>query len=358
LDKSQRAGTTVMRIQPGPPFGRFAALDRRARMGTLKAALCGFAVSFPRVADSASMFETSTPSPLKPQVANPAAAPVRPNRLPFELETEFAEMQAAAPTGGVVPALLGTTLLFHVLLIAERSMLALSPVAMALRGVPVTLLLLLFLLLPARMRRREAGRLFSAGFGLLLVVVLLAGEPFAAARQLLPIQTGVGIMLLVLGWLTLLPRSWALVFSGSMLLADVASILPAHPVSLSVKLESLWALVFASALVVVLATVRESEARREFLLLRQAAFAGVPSTEPGSMVDRHLDPETGVANRLAFDMRFRAAAFGRAAVLLDRQLCRAEARPRLPLLGDTAGPGRRAAQGQPAPLGRYGGPVR
>jgi diguanylate cyclase (GGDEF)-like protein len=111
----------------------------------------------------------------------------------------------------------------------------------------------------------------------------------------------------VLGWLTLLPRSWALVFSGSMLLADVASILPAHPVSLSVKLESLWALVFASALVVVLATVRESEARREFLLLRQAAFAGVPSTEPGSMVDRHLDPETGVANRLAFDMRFRAA---------------------------------------------------
>ena len=253
------------------------------------------------------MFETSTPSPLKPQVANPAAAPVRPNRLPFELETEFAEMQAAAPAGGVVPALLGTTLLFHVLLIAERSMLAISPVALALRGAPVTLLLLLFLLLPARMRRREAGRLFSAAFGLLLVIVLLAGEPFAAARQLLPIQTGVGIMLLLLGWLTLLPRSWALAFSGSMLLADAASILPAHPVSLSVKLESLWALVFASALVVVLATVRESEARREFLLLRQAAFAGVPSPEPGSMIDRHLDPETGVANRLAFDMRFRAA---------------------------------------------------
>ena len=256
------------------------------------------------------MFETSTPNPLKPPVAGVATPPARPGRFPLELETEFAEMQAAAPAGGTLPALLGAGLLFHALLIAERAFLAMPASMFALRGGPVTLLLVLLLLLPAAYRQRESGRAFLVLFSMLLVAALLAGVPFAGAAQLLPMQTGVALLLLLFGWLTALPRHWATIAAGSALLADAASLLlgPApRTAGLPVILESLWAPAFAAALLVLLAGVRHSEARREFLLLRQAAFAGVQQGAAEAEESRHLDPETGVANRLAFDMRFRAA---------------------------------------------------
>ncbi len=253
------------------------------------------------------MIETSTPNPLKPKAADFITEPARRGRLPLELETEFAEMQAAAPSGGMLPALLGAVLLFHGLLIAERAVMALSPSIFALRGGPVTLLLVCFLLLPAGVRRKEGSRFFLVAFGALLVFALLAGLPFAGAAQLLPMQTGVSIMLLLLGCLTALPRAWAVAFAGTAVVADAAALFISHAVSFPLALESLWAPIFAAAVIVLLAGARAGEARREFVLLRQAAFAGVPGGEPASVADRTLDPETGVANRLAFDMRFRAA---------------------------------------------------
>ncbi len=255
------------------------------------------------------MFETTTPNPPKTPVPGVAQAAVR--ALPLELETEFAEMQAAAPAGGIVPALLGAGLLFHALLIAERTLLALPPRMFVLRGAPTTLLLLLLLLLPSSFRQKEAGRAVLVFFSILLVVALLAGVPFAGATQLLPMQTGVALLLLLLGWLAAMPRHWATIAAAGSLLADAASLLlgpAAKTAGVPLILESLWAPAFAAAMLALWAAVRHSEARRDFVLLRQAAFAGLPS---GAALqgeeNRHLDPGTGVANRLAFDMRFRAA---------------------------------------------------
>ena len=297
------------------------------------------------------------PDPLKSPVSSSVPAPpARPGRMPLELEMEFAEMQATAPAGGMVPALLGAGLLFHALLIAERAFLSLPPAAFALRGGPVTLLLILLLLLPAATRQRESGRAFLVLFNLLLVLALLADVPFTGAQQLLPMQTGVALLLLLLGWLSALPRRWAVLAAGATLVADAAALVlgPAtHLVGLPIILESFWAPAFAAALLVLLATVRHNEARRDFLLMRQAAFAGVPQGE-ATAESRHLDPETGVGNRLAFDMRFRAAwdqaANRRNSVALlffsIGQLCGTEARFRLSIYRASAESGRRPPEGQ------------
>ncbi len=256
------------------------------------------------------MFETFTRNPEKAPITGLAGAPPRAAQFPLELELEFAEMQAAAPSGGTLPALLGAGFLFHLLLISERVFLSLSPAVFVLRGGPVTLLMLLLLLLPTPYRQRELGRSLLLCFGMLLVAALLAGVPFAGAEQLLPIQTGVALLLLLLGALTALPRYWTLGVAASALLTDAASLLlgPAvRTTGLPVILESFWAPAFAAALLLILASTRHSEARRDFLLMRQAVFAAVPSSTVEAGESRHLDPETGVANRLAFDMRFRAA---------------------------------------------------
>ena len=262
-------------------------------------------------ADTALMIETSTPDPLKPPAGGIAAEPVRPGHFPVELETEFAEMQAAAPTGGILPGLLGAGLLFHVLLISERALLLLPPRAFALRGGPVTVALLLLLLAPAPFRQKEVGRACMVLFAVLLVAVLLARVPFTGASQLLPIQTGVALLLLVMGILVALPRQWAGILTISALIADGASLFlgpAAQTTGLPVIAESMWAPGFAAALLLIIAGTRQNEARRDFLLLRQAAFAGVPaSSAEVAATSPHLDPETGVANRLAFDMRFRAS---------------------------------------------------
>ncbi len=254
------------------------------------------------------MFETSTSTPFNTFAAGMAASPVRP--LPVELEQEFAEMQAAAPSGGTVPGLLGAGLLFHLLLIAERSSLHLSPAVFAVHGGPITLLLLLGMLLPAPLRHRNAGRAFVVALSALLVVALLAGIPFSGAAPLFAMQTGVAFLLVLLGSLAALPRGWTLLAAGTALLADIAALLlgPAsHMAGLPVVLQSFWAPVFAATLLVLLAHTRYSEARRDFVLLRQAVFAGTAPAPADAETSRHLDPLTGVANRTAFDMRLRAA---------------------------------------------------
>lgn len=254
------------------------------------------------------MFDTPTSTTLPTPAAGRAAAPAP--SLPAEQELEFAEMQAAAPTGGVLPGLLGAGLLFHALLIAERAALHLPPAVFALHGAPVTLLLLLGMLLPATIRTQEGGRAFLAAITALLVTALLAGIPFATAAQLLPMQTGVAVLLLGLGWLTALPRAWTTLTAGGALLADAASLLlgsAPHTLGLPVILQSFWAPGFAAALLVIMAGVRHNEARRDFILLRRAAFVGTSEAAAEAEVQRHLDPLTGVANRAVFDLRLRAA---------------------------------------------------
>ncbi len=267
------------------------------------------------------MFDTSTPTAPNAAAANMAAVPPRPGTFPQELETEFAEMKNAAPSGGVLPGLLCATLLFHGLLIAERALTALPPRMFAARGGPVTALLLVFLLLPAGTRKGWPARAALAAFMAVFVAALLAGTPFAGAGQLLPMQTGVAALLLLLGWLTALPQGWTLLMTGGAMLVDVAALSfgPAmHTAGSAVIFESFWAPGCASALLLLLASVRHSEERRDFLMLRQSAFAGAPASPAqahpqaeanadalhGSL---HLDPQTGAANRAAFDMRFRAA---------------------------------------------------
>ena len=256
------------------------------------------------------MFEPSSAPTSNASVAEFTVAPARPGQFPLELETEFAELQAASPAGGIVPALLAAGGLFHVLLIAERNALSLPPLIFAERGGPATVVLACLLLMPPAFRQKDTGRTCLVLFMMILIMALLAGVPFAGAQQLLPMQTGVAVLLLLFGWLAALPRSWVSLLAAGALLADSASLLlsPAlQSFGAAVTLESFWAPGFAVALLLLLAGVRQSEARRDFLLLRRAAFAGVPGTAGTAEDTRHLDPETGVANRLAFDMRFRAA---------------------------------------------------
>ncbi len=221
-------------------------------------------------------------------------------------------MQGAAPTGGVLPGVLGAGLLFHGLLIAERSLASLPSKAYAERGGPITLLLVLFSLLPARARKGQAGRILLLLFTATLVAALLVDVPFPSAASLLPMQTGVAAVLLLLGWLASLSQSWTFLMVAGALVTDAASLLlgPAlHAAGLPVVLESFWAPGCASALLLLLASVRQNEARRDFLVLRHAAFAGVQGAgAPTDAVDaRHLEAVTGVASRAAFDLRYRAA---------------------------------------------------
>ena len=289
-------------------FGSFRC-QLHARMGTLQGMALPGSDETAAVADRDTMFETTTPAARKSPQDNFAAFRENSRRLPLELETEFSEMQASAPAANVLPALLGACLFFHALLIAERASSMLTPRMFAVRGIPLTLVLLSFLLVPAPYRTRRVGRAFLVSFSVLLVAALLAGVPFRGAGELLPAQTGVALLLLLAGWLAALPRGWALTMAAGTMLADGTSLLlgtAVRAVGWAVLLESFWAPLFSAALVVLLANMRRQEERRDFMLLRQAAFAGVPggaSTEQS----RHLDPQTGAANRLAFEMRFRAA---------------------------------------------------
>lgn len=259
------------------------------------------------------MFETSAPNSSKQPPAGVAGAALQTGRLPRELEHEFAEMQAAAVAPSPVGGLLLSGLLFHVLLIAEQVALRLPARVYLERGSPLTLLLIGLMMAPPAFRQRNKGRAAFSLFLPLAVVALLAGVPFIAAAQLLPLQSGIALLMLLTGSLLKLPRHWVVAMLLAGFAADVSCVFSGpsmhaagSAVVLPMLVESLWAPLFGAALPIILAWVRHNEARRDFLLVRQAAFAGVPGCA-ATATDRHLDVQTGIANRLAFDMRFRAA---------------------------------------------------
>ena len=256
------------------------------------------------------MFEPLPSRTPIPTPAGVAATPLRSGRLPHELEHEFAEMQAAAPMRSPAPGLLLAALLFHAVLIAEQIMLRLPAHIYLLRGLPVTAVLGALLFAPPALRQRARGCAALAVALPLMVGALIAGISFARGGQLLLLQSAVAALMVLAGSLFHLSRRWVFASTMAALVVDTASLLggPAlHSAGAAVVVESCWAPLFGAALAGLLATARQNEARRDFLLLRHAAFAGADGAASGEAQKLHLDPQTGVANRLAFDMRFRAA---------------------------------------------------
>lgn len=218
-------------------------------------------------------------------------------------------MQAAAPVTSAWPALLAAALLFHAILIVEHLAGLLPPVSFAVRGICITVLLLTLLLRPAGFGRNWKDRALLVLTPALLIEALLDKVPFANMNQLFLAQTGAALLLLMIGWSIVPGRRWVALAAGSALVANAASLLlgpAAQLAGVPIILASLWAPGFAAAIVLLLSVVRHNESRREFLMLRQAAFAGTQAA-PAEGDTRHLDLETGIASRLAFDMRFRAA---------------------------------------------------
>ncbi len=255
------------------------------------------------------MFETTTSAARKgPQ--GTFAIPIQPlETFPLEFEAEFAEMQAAAPAGTTLPAVFGACLCFHALLLLERAWGLIAPHVFALRGIFVSLLLLIFLLVPAKYRSRKETRAFLVSFSALIVAVLSLGVSSASAGQLLLLQTGIALLVALTGSFAAMPRGWAMLLAAGTLLADGIPLVGGpslRAIGLPLLVESLWAPLFGAALIVMPAQMRHREARRDFLLLRQAAFAGLPGGAPSEGA-RHLDPRTGTADRLAFARRLRAA---------------------------------------------------
>lgn len=238
-------------------------------------------------------------------------SPPRAGHFPVELEAEFAEMQATRREDHSLVALLSAGIGFHALLIAEKVMLHLPPSVFALRGILFTLLLLACLLLPSAWKKRGRGRAALALLGPVMVLALLVQIPLHGAHQLLPLQTGIAALLVLFGVLAQLPRSWAFCLAFFSFAADAVALFTGPVVhgggGIALAVESLWAPAFACVGLVCLASMQHREAQREFLLLRHAVFAE-PDTRGVTLEHtRHLDPDTGIANRLAFDMRYRAA---------------------------------------------------
>ena len=252
------------------------------------------------------MFETSATFPPSAQAASPGEAIASRRPFPQEHEAEFAEVRAGVADKSFVMLAIGSALLFHVLLIAERALLNLRPSFFALRGAPVTLGLLALVLLPTSRAMRLYTRSLLCAVGWGAVASLVAGVNLAGAGELLPLQTGVAALVLLLGWAAQLPLAWTALLGGGMLVVDAVSLASTGTGSGALKLDSLFAPAFACAFTLLYAWVREQEARRDFIALRTAAFAGVAQEELPEE-SRHLDLVTGVGNREAFDMRLRAA---------------------------------------------------
>ncbi len=254
--------------------------------------------------DTASMFETTTTIPSGIRADSPNQTTASQRSFPVEHEAEFAEVQAATPNTSLLPTAIGAGLLFHVLLIAERQALGLHPSFFATRGVPVTLGLLALFLVPARLREYTRALLCLMSWG--AIVALVGGLDLEQAGALLGIETGVATLILVFGWASNLPLSWTALLSVGMLTADASALAASRGGLTMLKVDSLFAPAFAVAFTILSAQARQQEARRDFLAVRTAAFAGV---DPDEIVEenRHLDPVTGVGSRAAFDMRLRAA---------------------------------------------------
>ena len=219
-------------------------------------------------------------------------------------------MQAGVHAPHPVMGLLLMGFLFHFFLIAEQSVLRLTSHIYMVRGLPLTALLVGLLFLPARLRHEDSRCAAIAVLLPLMVLALTAGVPFHSAQQLLLLESAMGVLIVAAGLLLHLPRRWAIAMVLGALAGNADSLLSGpglHAMGLPVLLQSLWAPLFATACVVLTASVRQNQARRDFLLLRQAVFSGTPGAAGARAETVHLDVQTGVANRLAFDMRFRAA---------------------------------------------------
>jgi diguanylate cyclase (GGDEF)-like protein len=250
------------------------------------------------------MFETTTTAPPGARPAGPGETAAAERRFPIEHEAEFAEVQAAAPQASLTATVLAAGLAFHILLIIERLLLALEPKVFVSRGLPVTVGLLALLALPPRLRAYTRPLLCVVGCG--AMAALAAGFDLERAGVLFSAQIGFALLLLAFGWTAQLPLLWAAALTGGMFVTD-ATALAWSPGGLNaLKLDALFAPAFTAAYLVQRAWVRRQEARRDFLSLRTAAFAGVEQGEPAEE-NRHLDPVTGVGSRAAFDMRLRAA---------------------------------------------------
>jgi diguanylate cyclase (GGDEF)-like protein len=265
-------------------------------------------------ADKSGMFGSSTTLSPEVQAALGKLTPGSGATFPPEHEAEFAEMQSvsrAADTSLVTTAV-GAGLLFHLLLISERQLLHLHPSFFVFRGLPETVGLLLLLLLSTQSKYLLAARglLVLAASG--AVVCTVAHLAFPDLASLLAMQVGVAMLVLVFCWLPQLPVRWTAGVAASMVLANVVSLaagtiaVPLAGNSGLIKLDALSAPVFAAAFAILCSSARQAEARRNFLALRTAAMAeaGTPEAPEDA---RHLDASTRVANRDAFEIRFRAA---------------------------------------------------
>lgn len=256
------------------------------------------------------MFEPLPPSVPKQPSSEVRTPSLSTAKLPVDLEQEFAEMQATAPSPNPAAGLLAAMVLFHVLLIVEQRTFGSSLVSLyLLRGVPVTVCTAALLFARPAFRQRSLGCVALAALAICLIVGPVAGIPFPNIGDLFWVQGAVAVLLLLAATLFYLPLSWALTLAVAAPLADGLVLLlgpSVQTVGAAAAVQSCWAPVFAASLAAVLGVSHRNQARRDFLLVRQAAFAALP-TAPEQAQGPHLDASTGVANRLAFDMRFRAA---------------------------------------------------
>ncbi len=250
------------------------------------------------------MYESTTQQLSGAPAVSTGHAPAGKRHFPLEHEQEFAEVEAKAEAPRYVFTTICAGLLFHALLISERAFLGVSPKFFVFRGVPVTLGLLGVLLFAPALRRHARLLLCLVTWG--AVVALVAGVDLSGAGALLPLETGIAALVLLCGWSAHLPVMWTAVLSGGMIVADLACLAAAPGGLTMLKADALFAPIFAAAYTLLSASVRQKEARREFLAIRTAAFAGVEA-EPAPEESTHLDPVSGVGNRAAFDMRLRAA---------------------------------------------------
>ncbi len=253
------------------------------------------------------MFEPSAPSTAVAHSAKPPAPTAWAGRLPHDLEHEFKEMQAAAAMPSPTLGLLLTGALYQAMLIGEQVALHLPSRIYLVRGLPLAALVIALLFLPTRLRQQDSGCAALSVFLPIMVLALATGIPFATPSELFMVETGISVLIASAGMLLYLPWVWTMAMVLGALAANVDSLLAGpglHLLGMAMLLQSLWAPVFATISVVLVAWVRHNEARRNFLVLRQAVFSNAPGKTAET---RHLDAQTGVSTRVAFDMRFRAA---------------------------------------------------
>jgi diguanylate cyclase (GGDEF)-like protein len=247
---------------------------------------------------------TDTSGPYPPGI--PATA-LPEGRFPLDLELEFAEMRAAAPVKSAWPVLLASGALFQVILIAEYRSHLLPNFDFGVRGICATLVLLAAALSLAGGRTRGRQPAWIMLCCMLLTSALAGGIVFHSLDELFVVQTGVALLLLPAGWGSMFNRRWAALGALGVISVDAACMLlgPSPEwLGAPVRIASLWAPGFAGAIVILISLTRHSESRREFLLLRHAAFHGTATADADT---RHLDAPTGVAGRGAFDLCYRAA---------------------------------------------------